>query len=111
MSERRNAKLLKVLGRQPRQDGVVYFVLAECRLILPGAQAPSQTTMSVTAPTQGCCTSSCGLERVSRRSRSGSIDRSVSIGAIIRAVGANQCQEHRPLKQQRFAELEHMPDY
>jgi hypothetical protein len=39
----------------------------------PRPRLRSQTTLSMTVPTQRCCTSSVGLERVSRRSRSGSI--------------------------------------
>ena len=33
-------KLLQGLVRQARQNGFVYLILAECRLILPEAQAP-----------------------------------------------------------------------
>ena len=40
MPQGRNAKLLQVLRRQARQDRLVNVVLAECRLILPEAQAP-----------------------------------------------------------------------
>ena len=36
----RDAKLLQVLRRQVRQDRLVYLILAECRLVLPEAQAP-----------------------------------------------------------------------
>ena len=35
-----DAKLLQVLVRQARKDRLVYFILAECRLVLPEAQAP-----------------------------------------------------------------------
>ena len=38
--ERRDAKLLQVLVRQARKDRLVYLILAECRLVLPEAQAP-----------------------------------------------------------------------
>ena len=49
------------------RDVAVNFNLAECRLILPEAQARSQTATSMMArPIQGCCTSSCGPGRVSR---------------------------------------------
>ena len=36
----RDAKLLQGLVRQARKDRLVYLILAECRLILPEAQAP-----------------------------------------------------------------------
>ena len=36
----RDAKLLQVLLREARQNRLVYLVLAECRLVLPEAQAP-----------------------------------------------------------------------
>jgi hypothetical protein len=36
----RDAKLLQRLVRQARKDRLVYLILAECRLILPEAQAP-----------------------------------------------------------------------
>jgi hypothetical protein len=38
--ENRDAKLLEVLSRQARENRLVYVILAECRLILPEAQAP-----------------------------------------------------------------------
>ena len=38
--ERGDAKLLQVLVRQARKNRLVYLILAECRLILPEAQAP-----------------------------------------------------------------------
>jgi hypothetical protein len=44
----------------------------------PRPRLRSQTTMSMTAPTQGCYTSSCGLGRVSRRT-----------GALKALVGRN----------------------
>src|SRR5215471_12526815 len=37
---RGNAKLLQGLVRQSRKNRLVYVILAECRLILPEAQAP-----------------------------------------------------------------------
>ena len=36
----RDAKLLQVLVRQARENRLVYVILAECRLVLPEAQAP-----------------------------------------------------------------------
>ena len=38
--ECRDAKLLQVLFRQARKNRLVYLILAECRLVLPEAQAP-----------------------------------------------------------------------
>ena len=35
-----DAKFLEVLRRQVGQDRLVYLVLAECRLLLPEAEAP-----------------------------------------------------------------------
>ena len=35
-----DAKLLEVLVRQARENRLVYLILAECRLVLPEAQAP-----------------------------------------------------------------------
>ena len=40
MPERCDAKLLQVLFRQARKYSLVYLIFAECRLILPEAQAP-----------------------------------------------------------------------
>src|SRR3984957_14090408 len=40
MPEGCDAKLLQVLVRQTRENRLVYLILAECRLILPEAQAP-----------------------------------------------------------------------
>src|ERR1700722_7475597 len=40
MPECRDAKLLQVLLRKARKNGLVYLILAECCLILPEAQAP-----------------------------------------------------------------------
>ena len=40
MPDRRDAKLLQGLVRQARKNRLVYLILAECRLILPEAQAP-----------------------------------------------------------------------
>jgi len=39
-----DAKLLQVVRRQIRQNSLVYLVVAECRLILPEAQAPQPPT-------------------------------------------------------------------
>ena len=54
-----------------RENRLVYVILAEDRLILPEAQAPQpdQDVHDGAPQTQGCCTSSCGPGRVSRRSR------------------------------------------
>src|SRR5262249_37423319 len=38
--KRGDAQLLQVLSRQARKNRLVYVILAECRLILPEAQAP-----------------------------------------------------------------------
>ena len=38
--DRRDAKLLQLLVRQARKNRLVYVILAECRLVLPEAQAP-----------------------------------------------------------------------
>src|SRR5262245_8420553 len=40
MPECCDAQLLQVLVRQARENRLVYLILAECRLILPEAQAP-----------------------------------------------------------------------
>ena len=40
MPNRGDAKLLQGLVRQARENRLVYVILAECRLILPEAQAP-----------------------------------------------------------------------
>src|SRR5215475_2774022 len=40
MPECCDAKLLQVVVRQARENRLVYVILAECRLILPEAQAP-----------------------------------------------------------------------
>jgi hypothetical protein len=62
-----DAKLLQDLVRQARQDRLVNLILAECRLILSEAQAPSQTTMSMTARLQsGAGTSSFAWTGMSR---------------------------------------------
>ena len=53
--------------RQVRQDRLVYLVLAECRLILPEAQAPQPDhDVHEGTRTSGCRTSSFSPERVSR---------------------------------------------
>ena len=46
-----DAKLLQRLVRQARKDGLVYLILAECRLILPEAQAPQPDHDVHDAPT------------------------------------------------------------
>ena len=40
MANRTNADFFQVLLRQARKDPFIYLVVAECRLILPEAQAP-----------------------------------------------------------------------
>src|ERR1700719_2080468 len=63
-------KLLQGLVRQTRKDRLVYFILAECRLILPEAQAQQPDhNVHDGARTQGCDPSSCSPEGVSRRLR------------------------------------------
>src|SRR5262245_40773798 len=63
-----DAKVLQVLGRQVRQDLFGYFVLAECCLILPEAQAPQPDhNVHDGAPlNHGWSPSSAGPPRVSR---------------------------------------------
>jgi hypothetical protein len=39
MSNNGDAEVFQVLLREVRQDGFVYLILAECRLILPEARA------------------------------------------------------------------------
>ena len=61
MPERGDAKLLQVLRRQARKNRLVYLVLAECRLVLPEAQAPQPDhNVHDGAPTRGWRTSSSG---------------------------------------------------
>jgi hypothetical protein len=40
VTNRTDAKLLQVVRREIWQDRLVYLILAECRLVLPEAQAP-----------------------------------------------------------------------
>ena len=62
-----NAKLLQVLLRQARQNRLVYFVLAECSLVLSRPRLRSQTTTSMKgAHHQWWRASSAGAARVSR---------------------------------------------
>ena len=62
-----DAKLLQGLVRQARKDRLVNLVLAECRLILPEAQAPQPDhNVHGGAHNQGWRTSSAGEARVSR---------------------------------------------
>ena len=68
MLDDRDAEVLEILRRQVWQDRLVYLVLAECRLVSE-AQAPQPTTSIIVPQLRGCCTSSCGLGRVSRRLR------------------------------------------
>ena len=85
MPNGRDAKLLQVLRRQAREDRLVDLVLAECRLVLPEAQAPQPDhDVHDGAPNQGCRTSSCGTQRVSRggsQSGDGGIDLGTAGGA------------------------------
>ena len=63
----RDAEVLQVLRRQVRQNRLVYLVLAECRLILPEAQAPQPDhDVHDGAHNRGWRTSSAGEARVSR---------------------------------------------
>ena len=67
MPECRDAKLPEVLVRQARKDGLVYLIFAECRLILPEAQAPQPDHNVHRAPrNQRWRVSSAGEARVSR---------------------------------------------
>ena len=67
MPECRDAKLLQVLFRQARKNRLVYLILAECRLILPEAQAPQPDhNVHDGAHNRGWRTSSAGKARVSR---------------------------------------------
>ena len=55
-----DAKLLEGLVRQARKNRLVYLVLAECRLILPEAQAPQPDhNVHDEAPASPCSISSC----------------------------------------------------
>jgi hypothetical protein len=59
--------LLQVLSRQIGQDRLIYLVLAECRLILPEAQAPEPDhNVHEGAYYRGWRISSAGEARVSR---------------------------------------------
>jgi hypothetical protein len=59
--------LLQVLSRQIGQDRLIYLVLAECRLILPEAQAPQPDhNVHDGAYYRGWRTSSAREARVSR---------------------------------------------
>ena len=77
---------LKAAGAVILGNGESLRLFAKAGAVVPRPRLRSQTTMSMTAPTQGCRTSSFGLRRVSRRSRSDPIGRSVSIGATVRTV-------------------------
>ena len=62
-----DAKLLQVLVRQARENRLVYLILAECRLILPEAQAPQPDhNVHDGAHNQWWRASSAGEARVSR---------------------------------------------
>ena len=67
MTNRADAKFLQVLRRQVRENRLVYLVLAECRLILPEAQAPQPDhDVHEYAHSRGWRASSAGAEKVSR---------------------------------------------
>src|SRR5215471_13541994 len=60
-------QLTEMIFREVGKDVLVYLVLAEYRLILFEAQAPQPDhNIHDGAQTQGCHTSSCGTQRVSR---------------------------------------------
>src|SRR6516162_5184939 len=62
-----DAKLLQDLVRQARQDRLVNLILAECRLILPEAQAPQPDHNVHDGPhNRGWSTSSAGAKKLSR---------------------------------------------
>ena len=62
-----DAKLLQGLVRQARENRLVYVILAECRLILPEAQAPQPDhNVHDDAHNRGRRTSSAGAANVSR---------------------------------------------
>ena len=67
MPECGDAKLLQVLCRQARKNRLVYLILAECRLVLPEAQAPQPDhNVHEGAHNQWWRASSAGEARVSR---------------------------------------------
>ena len=67
MPNSRDAKLLQGLVRQTRKNRLVYFILAECRLILSEAQAPQPDhDVHDGAHNQWWRASSAGEGRVSR---------------------------------------------
>src|SRR5262245_54666267 len=66
--KRRDAKLLQVLVRQARKNRLVYVILAECRLVLPEAQAPQPDhNVHWNAPQSAAAPSSTGVSSVSRQ--------------------------------------------
>ena len=67
MPERRYTKLLEVFRREVRQDRLVYLIFAECRLVLPKAQAPQPDhNVHRARRNQGWRASSAGEASVSR---------------------------------------------
>src|SRR5262245_31168804 len=85
-----DAKLLQVLVRQAREDRLVYLILAECRLILPEAQAPQPDhDVHDSAPNSGL--SSFRLGGVSRRPETAA-DRWFRCHGARIYPSANQCQ-------------------
>ena len=64
---RGDAKLLQGLVRQARKNRLVYVILAECRLVLPEAQAPQPDhDVHDGAHNRGWCPSSSGADKLSR---------------------------------------------
>ena len=62
-----DANFLQVLRREAREDPLVDLVVAEGHLVFFEAQAPQPDhDIHDGAPNQGCRTSSCGTQRVSR---------------------------------------------
>jgi hypothetical protein len=66
--DRGDAKLLQGFVRQARKNRLIYFILAECRLVLPEAQAPQpdHNVHDGRPLNHGWRTSSAGEARVSR---------------------------------------------
>ena len=67
MPDNRDAEVFQVLTRQARKNRLIYLIFAECRLILPEAQAPQPDhNVHDGANNRGRRTSSAGGARVSR---------------------------------------------
>src|SRR5262249_44570094 len=64
--ERNYAKLLEVLGREVRQDRLIYLVFAECPLVFPEAKAPQPDHNVHYNAATGWRISAAGEARVSR---------------------------------------------